>query len=318
MLNKARVNSTTARSEERGNNRELRFPDFIGIGAQKAGTTWLYRMLEQHPDIWVPPLKEIHYFNTLYLDYPRDAKTGMTTLDKLRIERSLEMVDWVIRGRQPGIEKIRKIHSLSLIGLREITDHWYGRIFSQAPLTAVCGEITPEYALLADQGIRHMVALNSNLKIILLMRDPIERAWSDIRMPRQPFQTSFTEREYVMSNRFLERADYVGTLERYRRHVSGTNIFIGYLDDILERPLHFLEGLCAFLEVEFAAAMFANVTTPIHPGQLRELPPQTYDLLRQTLEPTYDRLLTLDHPVVRQWYCRHFGPSRASHGGVLE
>lgn len=40
-----------------------RFPDFIGIGAQKAGTTWLYKNLKQHPNIWLPEIKELHYFD---------------------------------------------------------------------------------------------------------------------------------------------------------------------------------------------------------------------------------------------------------------
>ena len=38
-------------------------PHFIGIGAQKAGTTWLYRNLQEHPEVWLPPEKELHYFD---------------------------------------------------------------------------------------------------------------------------------------------------------------------------------------------------------------------------------------------------------------
>jgi hypothetical protein len=39
------------------NRRDLqRFPDFLGIGAQKAGTTWLHHNLRSHPDIWPPPV----------------------------------------------------------------------------------------------------------------------------------------------------------------------------------------------------------------------------------------------------------------------
>lgn len=37
-------------------------PNFLIIGAQKAGTTWLARMLRQHPDVFMPPL-EIHFFD---------------------------------------------------------------------------------------------------------------------------------------------------------------------------------------------------------------------------------------------------------------
>ncbi len=42
-----------------------RVPDFIGIGAQKAGTSWLHAQLCQHPGIWTPQGKEMHYFDRL-------------------------------------------------------------------------------------------------------------------------------------------------------------------------------------------------------------------------------------------------------------
>jgi len=41
----------------------VRPPDFLLIGAQKSGTSWLAHMLRQHPDIYIPPTKELHFFN---------------------------------------------------------------------------------------------------------------------------------------------------------------------------------------------------------------------------------------------------------------
>lgn len=42
-------------------------PDFIGIGAQRSGTTWLHALLASHPDIYVPERrKEIHFFDWYY------------------------------------------------------------------------------------------------------------------------------------------------------------------------------------------------------------------------------------------------------------
>src|SRR3954454_14322487 len=38
-------------------------PDFLCVGAQKAGTGWLYEQLRFHPDFWMPPVKELHYFD---------------------------------------------------------------------------------------------------------------------------------------------------------------------------------------------------------------------------------------------------------------
>jgi len=42
-------------------------PDFIGIGAQRAGTTWLYELLKQHPEVCMPKHhKEVHFFDRYY------------------------------------------------------------------------------------------------------------------------------------------------------------------------------------------------------------------------------------------------------------
>src|SRR5215218_4596058 len=51
-------------------------PDFLCVGLQKAGTAWLYDQLELHPDFWMPPLKELHYFK-----------------EKSRARRSRDLID---------------------------------------------------------------------------------------------------------------------------------------------------------------------------------------------------------------------------------
>lgn len=40
-----------------------RLPDFLCLGAQRAGSTYLHDLLSQHPNVYVPPAKEIHYFS---------------------------------------------------------------------------------------------------------------------------------------------------------------------------------------------------------------------------------------------------------------
>lgn len=41
-------------------------PNFLIIGAQKAGTTWLAKCLGEHPDVFIPEIKEIYYFDRYY------------------------------------------------------------------------------------------------------------------------------------------------------------------------------------------------------------------------------------------------------------
>jgi len=43
-----------------------RKPDFIGIGAQRGATTWLFNCLDAHSDVFVPSAKEVHYFDENY------------------------------------------------------------------------------------------------------------------------------------------------------------------------------------------------------------------------------------------------------------
>jgi hypothetical protein len=45
--------------------------DFIGIGAAKSGTTWLHKMLLQHPQVYLPGPKELHYFNRKFTENPQ-------------------------------------------------------------------------------------------------------------------------------------------------------------------------------------------------------------------------------------------------------
>ena len=38
--------------------------DFIGIGTARSNTTWLYKCLQEHPDIFMPQKKELHFFDS--------------------------------------------------------------------------------------------------------------------------------------------------------------------------------------------------------------------------------------------------------------
>lgn len=44
----------------------MALPDFLGIGIQKAGTSWLHQQLYRHPQVFVPDRKEVHFFDQWY------------------------------------------------------------------------------------------------------------------------------------------------------------------------------------------------------------------------------------------------------------
>ena len=49
-----------------------RKPDFIGIGAEKSATTWIFECLREHPEIYMAPKKNINYF-----DDPQNYSKGI-------------------------------------------------------------------------------------------------------------------------------------------------------------------------------------------------------------------------------------------------
>lgn len=64
-----------------------RLPNFIGIGAPKCGTTWLANCLRQHPDIYLPPAKELVFFD--YGDFDQRLDDYLEHFDGVAGERAI-------------------------------------------------------------------------------------------------------------------------------------------------------------------------------------------------------------------------------------
>jgi hypothetical protein len=279
-----------------------RFPDFLCIGAQKAGTTWLDHNLRYHPDIWLPPVKELQYFNELYVPSHRTwpAEHRHTQGNRV-LEEYLEKVDratWDCNF----IERTRDIISGSA------SDEWYGRIFTLAAPTQICGEMTPEYSLLPRAGIEHIVRLIPDVKIVLSLRDPIERSWSHLRTlarsrGREPEQL----RRLALSFDVAERGNYPQMLRLWSELFPPERLSIIFMDDIAADPFGVLERVCGFLGIEFREEYFPHSTTPIHVTEAMAIPPELYETLKEQMRPIYDELEPRFPDIVKRWVARHYG-----------
>ncbi len=270
----------------------LRYPDFICIGAQKAGTTWLYKMLVQHKDVWLPPVKVLHYFDTVHQPHFKQGKKRKnddTGLDTNLMNSITRVIGKTRKVRGKSCEMLRRIYSLSLVGTRELTDEWYGRIFQSAPEDAVCGEITPSYALLPEKGAQHIASLCKNVKIIFVMRDPIERGWSELKMLLRRKNNPADDRvllEKAASRLFLERGDYFATIERFRQYTPKENFLPVYFDNLTQQPKEFLGEICDFLGLDIANVKFRGLGKQIHKGQSDTIKRELYDEIRANLVAT--------------------------------
>lgn len=228
------------------------YPDFIGIGAQKAGTTWLHRNIVGHPQIWIPR-KEVHYFD-------RKINDRSNAVSRL-LGKSQDDERW---RKQVKRWTAAHLKSLDLEGLlfvykfymRPYNDRWYGTIFDQKK-GKVAGEITPAYSALGQDMVAHVHEVMPEAKIIFLMRNPIERDWSQTVMgfdKAEKGSAQSVSEEWLLKE--FERkgprslTDYLRTLEIWQRFYPGEQIFVGFTEDVHFNPEALLESVYGFLGVD--------------------------------------------------------------------
>ncbi len=246
------------------------YPDFLGIGAQKAGTTWLHKNLERHPDIWTPPEKELHFF-----DEKRYEDSGLYARifgDKANEERWRRQVrrQWR-RHRDQGWDGIG--WDLKYF-MRSPSDQWYASLFPSRP-GLVTGEITPNYSGLDAEKVTAIAELIPGLKIIFILRNPIERAWSHAQMDlvrvgnnQNPTDDEFMAQFASPPSRRL--SNYERALEIWRGVFPDEQIYVGYLEDIHFRPARMVQSVYEFLGVESEGADV--IRRKIHSGGIATMP----------------------------------------------
>lgn len=175
----------------------LHQPDFLGIGVQKGGTTWLYENLRRHPDVFLPHKKELHFFNG----------------------GSRRSIWWYSSQLAPGRGRVK-------------------------------GEVTPEYCILDAERVGTIRSLNPRLTAILLLRHPVERAWSHavknlFEIPGRQAQEVPLEEIFMFLRSPLckRRTDYQAMLDVWQSVFPARQIVISTTDEIEQNPRGLLESL---------------------------------------------------------------------------
>lgn len=231
--------------------RERRGPDFLGIGAQKAATTWLWRNLAANPGVWLHPrVKEFHYFDD------REELLAQTMRGRLR-GRSRADVRWRRRVR----DRMARPSFGGLAWDRRFffgrpSDEWYLSLFDVAG-DRIAGDMTPDYLALPRRDIELAARLLPEARLILMVRHPLERLWSAAAFFRgKEGRRTWQEmpRETVL--RFLDApvnrrlTDYGGALRRWGEHYDARRIFVGFTIDVQLHPRALLGAVSEFLGVD--------------------------------------------------------------------
>jgi sulfotransferase family protein len=202
-------------------------PDFLVIGAPKAGTTALHAALAAHPGLYMSAIKEPKFFLT---DGPPPAGGGPG--DALTYREHV----W----RRPD----------------------YEALFDQAPAGTLRGESTPLY-LYDPAAMRRIRAAIPGARLIVIVRDPVERAhsnwahlWSAGLEPIGDFVRACGEEERRMAAGWASFWHYVG-LGRYGEQLEHLftifpreQVLVLRYRMLVDNPAQALDRICAFLGVE--------------------------------------------------------------------
>lgn len=281
--------------------RERSLVDFLGIGAQKSGTSWLDAQLRRHPQVWLPPLKELHYF-----DRPRDGLRERLTHRRVAYRQARRaLVRGTLRGdwlRAPGEYAW---YARFLLGRR--SDAWYRSLFAPGERAGLCtGEITPRYALLDAGGVDHAARAVPDARILYLIRNPVERAWSNLKMGADRYGAPDRWPGGELPDRLLATDVIAGgryreVLERWEARFPAERILVGFFEEIQREPEALLRRVYRFLGVDEGVA-------PVDPGaRVNPGPPDPMPAaVRRQLGEVYGEEIRalharLDSPYTREW-----------------
>lgn len=212
-------------------------PDFICIGMQKAGTGWLFDQLQFHPDFWIPPIKELHYLDKPYTN-AANAEKFLDIASRKRRRRIR------LAGRRPwderDIEFLKTV--ISYDGLAMELDK-YATLF-RFKEGKLAGDITPGYSGLSDKTIASIAETFPQLRVMIILRDPVSRLWSQIsmahrreRFDRTLLDDSGTFRRYLERSEAVQKVAYASKIvDRWKRNAPALAFQHFFFEDVAQRP----------------------------------------------------------------------------------
>jgi hypothetical protein len=220
-------------------------PNFFLAGAPKAGTTSLYHYLDQHPQIYMSPIKEPCYFASEFR--PENcAQELMPTLESGQRELR-KYLDGPMRERRFG----------------GMVTEWedYVRLFQHVRGETAIGEASVGY-LWSETAARNIRAKIPAAKVLLILRDPADRAFSQylhqvavhgLRLSfRQQIEACLLNRSRKFSLQYplLEFGLYHGQVSRLLESFPQQNICIHRYDDYHANPAAVMANIFRFLCVD--------------------------------------------------------------------
>ena len=175
-----------------------RLPNFLYVGPDKAGSSWLHEVLLKHPDVYLTPAKDLYFFDRYY-----------------------------DRGKS-----------------------WYAAQFRAARQEKIVGEVCQDYLFHPEAADRIHETLGP-VRVMVSLRDPVERAWSSYLYMRKHGIGPDTFGEALSTRpELLEHGRYATGLDRFLQRFPRELVHVAMFDDLTRDPQSFLDGVTRFLGID--------------------------------------------------------------------
>jgi hypothetical protein len=226
----------------------------LGTGAQKGGTTWLFRYLKESPQYVRGYMKEYHVFDAL--DLPSEERARNTIFRRA--------TDALESARAGAPTDARFLHRLSMYGNPNLYYDYFSGLLATRPGGRVTADMTPEYGMLpvarfrdirngfAERGVRAAA--------ILLMRDPVERVWSHIRMRAQRRPETFDRplHEVLLNDHsdpnYAQRTRYDRTIAALDEVFDQADVHYGFYETLFTESS--IKEICEFAGIDYLSPDF--------------------------------------------------------------
>ena len=257
----------------------------LGVGAQKAGTTWLHGYLSNSRHCARGYRKEYHVFD--YKDLPSAywrKRTYALAQDELEHLRLSEPSDGA------------PLHRASMIAdHRFYFDYFAGLLWSK-PHARFTADVTPEYALLSTERLAEIrdsfAARRVRTVVIFLMRDPVDRIWSQIRMQEARRPGRHPERADKMIERLFTRpliekwSHYEQTIRNVDAVFGPDDVHYGFFEELFTNDQQ-LREICRVIGIPFREPNFERHANVSAARAVEALPDEIVATVAKHLHETY-------------------------------
>ncbi len=260
----------------------MRKPDFLCIGAQKAGTTWFHQVFGGRSDVWVPPIKEIHFFDHIY-----GADTAQWSAGHIRRAVKQSLRHHITSAPDIALDYVAYLVSLTREDM--FSKKWYFRVWERAGANQHPLDVTPEYSTISDEGVAYVKRLLPEARFLYILRDPAERAASQIRMnaARRNMKPATVD-EWLKEVERAEvdhRGDYKTYIPRWKKAYKEDQLLFQPYGLIGQAPAVLLKRCEAFFDLP--PSEYPKLFDRIHGGQGAKVPDEVKDILRQRYAEQY-------------------------------